>query len=234
MKIDILTLFPEFFGFLNDYGVIGRSIRKGLLEVQTTNIRDFATGKHKSVDDTVFGGASGMLMMPGPIVDAMDAVTEESGPGRRIFLSPQGQVLTQKKAIELASYDHLILLCGHYEGIDARVTNHFIDEEISIGDYVLTGGELPAMVLIDTVSRWIDGVLGNAESAGTDSFAQGLLQYDEYTKPRSFRGYEVPEVLLSGNHGEIERWREENSIENTRRKRPDILSAIRNNTIDQD
>lgn len=223
MKIDILTLFPESFAFLASYGVIGRAMKEGLLDIQTTNIRDFAHDKHKSVDDAVFGGAAGMLMMPGPIVEALESVQD---PGAMtLSLSPQGPVLTQDKAIQLAQKDHLILLCGHYEGIDARVTNHFVDEELSIGDYVLSGGEIPAMVLIDAVARWVDGVLGNKDSAPTDSHAQGLLQYDEYTKPRDFRGYQVPEVLLSGDHQAVAAWRAENALENTRRKRPDLYKS---------
>ncbi len=220
MKIDVLTLFPEIVEALSCYGVIGRALDQEILSFRAINIRDFATNRHKSVDDTVYGGAAGMLMSPQPIVDALESVqTPES---KVIYLSPQGRVLDQKKAIELAQEEHLILLCGHYEGVDSRVTNHFVDEEISIGDYVLTGGELPAMVLMDAVVRWVDGVLGNRDSAPTDSLANGLLQYDEYTKPRSFRGLEVPEVLLNGNHAEIAKWRRISSIENTKRKRPDL------------
>lgn len=220
MKIDILTLFPGVFDFFKDYGVIGRAIRSELLDIQTTNIRDFCHDKHKTADDTIFGGAPGMLMKAGPLVEAMESV--DDGSAYRIYLSPQGQVLDQAKAVDLAKKDHLVLVCGHYEGIDARVTNHFIDEEISIGDYVLTGGEIPAMVLVDAVVRWIDGVLGNEDSAPSDSLVDGLLQYDEYTKPRDFRGYQVPDLLLSGNHQLVDRWRQENALENTKRKRPDL------------
>lgn len=220
MKIDVLTLFPETVEALLHYGVIGRALAQKILSLRVINIRDFATNRHKSVDDTVYGGAAGMLMSPQPIVDALESV--QTPKSKTIYLSPQGRVLDQKKAIELAQENHLILLCGHYEGIDSRVTNHFIDEEISIGDYVLTGGELPAMVLMDAVVRWVEGVLGNQDSAPTDSLANGLLQYDEYTKPRSFRGLEVPEVLLNGNHAEIAKWRKASSIENTKRKRPDL------------
>lgn len=226
MKIDILTLFPEVFDFLSNYGVIGKAVESGKLEIRLTNIRTFSHDKHWKVDDTVFGGAAGMLMMPGPIVEAIESLQEnkeeEKAPGHVIYLSPQGPVLTQEKAISLSKQEHLILLCGHYEGIDSRVSQHFIDEEISIGDYVLTGGEIPAMVLVDTVVRWIDGVLGNEASAPTDSLADGLIQYDEYTKPRDFRGFQVPEVLLNGNHKAIAEWRRQSSLENTRRKRPDL------------
>ncbi len=226
MKIDILTLFPEVFDFIKEYGVIGKALQSGKLDIQTTNIRSFSHDKHLKVDDTVFGGAAGMLMMPGPVVEAIESCQKENVCGEEkgfvIYLSPQGSVLTQEKAISLSKKKHLILLCGHYEGIDSRVSQHFIDEEISIGDYVLTGGEIPAMVLMDTVVRWIDGVLGNQASAPTDSLADGLIQYDEYTKPRDFRGLQVPEVLVSGNHQAIAAWRKESSIENTRRKRPDL------------
>lgn len=225
MNIDILTLFPSFFEVLTDYGVIGRSLREGKFTLKTHQIRDYAHDKHQQVDDTVFGGAAGMLMKPDVLAEAIEDVRGESG--HVIFMSPQGSVLTQDKARALVQYDHLVLLCGHYEGVDARITQHFVDEEISIGDYVLTGGELPAMVLVDTLVRWVDGVLGNPESAQTDSHATGLLQYDEYTKPRDFRGYEVPEVLLSGNHGAIDTWRLQNAIAKTKERRPDLYMRWR-------
>ncbi|MBY0584351.1 tRNA (guanosine(37)-N1)-methyltransferase TrmD [Murdochiella massiliensis] len=220
MKIDILTLFPELFDLLRAYGVIGRALESGILTLKTHQIRDYAKDRHKSVDDTVFGGAAGMLMKPDVLYDALDAVRTPAS--HVVFLSPQGSVLNQDKARALAQYDHLVLLCGHYEGIDARITNYYVDEEISIGDYVLTGGELPAMVLVDTVVRWVDDVLGNPESAASDSHANLLLQYDEYTKPRNFRGHEVPDVLLNGNHQAIAAWRNENALYNTKRKRPDL------------
>lgn len=227
MKIDVLTLFPSVFDFLDQYGVIGRAIRTGKLAVHPVDIRAYSKDKHKRVDDTIYGGDAGMLMSPEVVYDALQDVT--SSVGRTIFLSPQGSVLTQKKACELAKEEHLVLLCGHYEGIDARIVNHFVDEEISIGDYVLTGGEIPAMVLIDTVSRFVGDVLGNEKSLFTDSHYEGLLQYDEYTKPRNFMGYEVPEVLLSGDHAKIQAWRENNSIENTRKKRPDLYEKFLKN-----
>lgn len=225
MKIDVLTLFPETVDSLLTYGVIGKAIDQGNIEVRAINIRDYSTDKHKRVDDTVYGGAPGMLMTMQPIVDALEAV--KSDRSHVIYMSPQGSLLTQKRSIELAEKEHLVLLCGHYEGIDSRISQHFIDEELSIGDYVLTGGELPALVLIDTVVRWIDGVLGNDESAKTDSHYQGLLQYDEFTKPRDFRGYLVPEVLCNGNHAEIAQWRKENSIEKTRKRRPDLYELYK-------
>lgn len=226
MRIDVLTLFPEVVLGLKEYGVIGKAIDRGLIGLEAHNIRDFSKDRHHRVDDTVYGGAAGMLMMPEPVVDAIESVKTERS--RVIYLSPQGKVLTHRMAVELAREEHLVLLCGHYEGIDCRVVNYYVDEEISIGDYVLTGGELPAMVLIDAVVRWVDGVLGNSESAPSDSHADGLLQYDEYTKPRDFRGHTVPEVLLNGNHAEIEKWRRENSLENTRRKRPDLYERVLN------
>lgn len=219
MRIDILTLFPESFEFLKDYGVLGKAVARDEIQLNTIQIRDFATDKHHRVDDTLFGGEPGMLMMPEPIVSALESVPEG---GHVIYLSPQGQVLNQDKCKELAKRDHLVLLCGHYEGVDARVIHHYIDEEISVGDYVLTGGEIPAMILIDAVSRMLDGVLGNADSAKTDSHYNILLQHDGYTRPRNFRGYEVPEVLFSGNHAKIEEWRRENSLLNTKNKRPDL------------
>nr|WP_173651649.1 tRNA (guanosine(37)-N1)-methyltransferase TrmD [Ndongobacter massiliensis] len=220
MKIDVLTLFPEVVSVMQNYGVLGRALQNGLVEMRTVCIRDFSEDRHHRVDDTVYGGAAGMLMGPQPVVDAIDSVRDPQA--RVIYLSPQGPVLTQQKARALASEEHLVLLCGHYEGIDARVTNHFIDEELSIGDYVLTGGELPAMVLIDAVLRWVKGVLGNEASAASDSHVDGLLQYDEYTKPRNFRGYTVPEILLNGNHAEIAAWRRQSALENTKKKRPDL------------
>ena len=220
MKIDILTLFPEAFEYMSSYGIIAKALEKKILEISTKNIRDFTKNKHKKVDDEVFGGASGMLMTCQPIVDTIKSVKKENS--KVIFLSPQGRVLNQKLTKELSLEEHLILLCGHYEGIDARITNHYVDMEVSIGDYVLTGGEIPAMVLIDAVSRMIPGVLGNSESYETDSHYNLLLQNDEYTRPRKFEGFEVPEVLFSGDHKKIKEWKLENSIENTKKKRPDI------------
>ncbi|MGF0039267.1 tRNA (guanosine(37)-N1)-methyltransferase TrmD [Peptoniphilaceae bacterium SGI.131] len=220
MKIDILTLFPEAFSFLKDYGVIGRAIKNNLLQLESTNIRDFSLNKHKKVDDEVFGGDAGMLMTAQPVVDAIDHVKKPNT--KIIFLSPQGRVFNQDIARELAENDHIVLLCGHYEGIDSRVVDNYVDMELSIGDYVLTGGEIPAMVVIDAVSRMLDGVLGNDESYKTDSHYKLLLQHNHYTRPRNFRGFEVPEVLFSGNHKLIEEWKRESQIKNTKEKRPDL------------
>ncbi|NLW52615.1 MAG: tRNA (guanosine(37)-N1)-methyltransferase TrmD [Tissierellia bacterium] len=220
MKIDILTLFPEAFDFIKNYGVIGKAIDKGLLEVSYINIRDFSTNKHKKVDDELFGGEAGMLMTMQPIVDAIDSVRTQDS--IVIFLSPQGKVFNQKIANNLVRHKHLILLCGHYEGIDSRIIENYVDMEISIGDYVLTGGEIPAMVLIDSIGRLVEDVLGNSESYQTDSHYHILLQHNNYTRPRDFRGHKVPDVLFSGNHKLIEEWKKQSSIDNTKNKRPDL------------
>lgn len=220
MKIDVLTLFPEAFQYMNSYGVIGKAMEKGLLEINYVNIRDFSLDKHKRVDDELFGGEAGMLMTMQPIIDAIESVkTEES---LLIFLGPQGKVFDQKKAIDLANEKHIILLCGHYEGIDSRIIDNYVDVEISIGDYVLTGGEIPAMVIIDSVGRLLDGVLGNSDSYKTDSHYNILLQHNHYTRPREYKGLKVPDVLFSGNHKAIENWKKQSSIRNTKMKRPDL------------
>ncbi|MDD7305503.1 MAG: tRNA (guanosine(37)-N1)-methyltransferase TrmD [Peptoniphilaceae bacterium] len=225
-KITILTLFPEAFDFLETYGVIGKAIQGGKLKIDIVNIRDYTKDKHKKVDDTVYGGAAGMLMTPQPIYDAiMDVKSQKS---KVVFMSAAGKVLDQKTAIKFADFKDLVILCGHYEGIDARITNHYVDYEISIGDYVLTGGEIPAMVFLDTISRFIDGVVGNEQSLTTDSHYDILLQNDEYTKPRNFRGYMVPQELTSGNHKLIQQWNKKNSLEKTKRVRKDLYDKYRN------
>ena len=221
-KITILTLFPEAFSFLENYGVIGKAIKKGKIKIELVNIRDYSLDKHNRVDDTVYGGAAGMLMRPDPIYRAL--MENKTNKSKVVFMSAAGEVLNQKLAIEMADFKDLVIICGHYEGIDARITNHYVDKEISIGDYVLTGGEIPAMVLIDSLSRFIDGVVGKRESLITDSHYNNLLQYDEYTKPRNFRGYMVPKELLSGNHKQIEEWKRKNSIEKTKRIRKDLYN----------
>lgn len=219
MKFDVLTLFPEMFKSL-DESIIGKAKEKGLIEINLINIRDFSKNKHKKVDDTPYGGGAGMVMMPDVVYDAYSSVKDEKA--KVIYLSPQGKVLNQAKVKELAKEEHLILLCGHYEGIDQRVLDEIVDEEISIGDYVLTGGELPAMVLIDSVSRYVPGVLSE-DSTKEESFSNDLLEYPQYTRPEEFRGRKVPEVLLSGHHENIKKWREEKSLEFTKIKRPDLL-----------
>ncbi len=223
MKFDVLTLFPEMFDTLNS-SIIKRAKEKNLIEINLINIRDFSKDKHKHVDDTPYGGGAGMLIMPDVVYDAYSSVKSEDA--KVVYLSPKGKVLNQNKVKELAKSQHLILLCGHYEGIDQRVLDEIVDEEISIGDYVLTGGELPAMFLIDSVSRYVDGVLSK-DSTSEESFSESkenLLEYPEYTRPLEFRGKMVPEVLTSGNHKEIEKWRKEQSLITTYKKRPELLS----------
>ena len=220
MKFDVLTLFPEMFHSLNE-SIIGRAKEKGLIEINLINIRDFSKDKHKKVDDTPYGGGAGMVMKPDVVYDAYASVKEEKA--KVIYLTPQGKILNQQKVKELSKENHLILLCGHYEGIDQRVLDEIVDEEISIGDYVLTGGELPAMVLIDSVSRYVKGVL-NEDSTQEESFSNNLLEYPQYTRPEEFRGKKVPEVLISGHHENIKKWREEKSLEVTKKKRPDLLN----------
>ena len=219
MKFDVLTLFPEMFEPLNS-SIIGRAKEKNLIEINLINIRDFSKDKHKKVDDTPYGGGAGMVMMPDIVYDAYKSIEDENA--KVIYMSPQGKKLTQEKVEELAKEEHLIILCGHYEGIDQRVIDKIVDEEISIGDYVLTGGEIPAMVLIDSVSRYNSGVIAE-ESREEESFANGLLEYPQYTRPEVFEGVKVPEVLLSGHHANIEKWRKEKALEITAKKRPDLL-----------
>lgn len=222
MRFDVLTLFPEMFEVLNE-SIIGRAKEKGLINVNLINIRDFSKDKHKKVDDTPYGGGAGMVIQPNVVYDAYNSVKSEKA--KVIYMSPQGKKLNQEKVEELSKQEHLILLCGHYEGIDQRVIDKIVDEEISIGDYVLTGGELPAMVLIDSVSRYIDGVL-KGDSIKEESFSQGLLEYPQYTRPEIFENQQVPEVLLTGHHENIDRWRREQSLKITLNKRPDLLEKI--------
>ena len=219
MQFDVLTLFPEMFEPIKQ-SILGKAIENEKIKLKLVNIRDFSKDKHKKVDDTPYGGGAGMVMKPDVVYDAYKSVYEENA--KVIYLSPQGKTLNQNKVEELSKEKHLILLCGHYEGIDQRVIDKIVDEEISIGDYVLTGGEIPAMVLIDTVSRYIDGVL-NQESIKEESFSQGLLEYPQYTRPEIFEGEKVPEILLSGHHENIEKWRQEQALKITKQKRPDLL-----------
>lgn len=225
MKFDVLTLFPEMFEPLKQ-SVIGKAVEKELVNINLINIRDFSKDKHKKVDDTPYGGGAGMVMRPDVVYEAYRSVkTEET---KVIYMSPQGKTLNQKMVETLSKEKHLIILCGHYEGIDKRVLDKIVDEEISIGDYVLTGGEIPAMVLIDSVSRYVEGVL-KPESIKEESFSNGLLEYPQYTRPEIFEGESVPEILLSGHHENIEKWRKEQSVEITRRKRPDLLKIKKEN-----
>ncbi|MGF7086851.1 tRNA (guanine37-N1)-methyltransferase [Kroppenstedtia sanguinis] len=226
MRFDVLTLFPEMFEGFFSSSVIGRGIEQGRVSVSVTNFRDYSTNKHRTVDNTPYGGGGGMVLKPEPLFRAVDElIRDEPTRPRVLMMSPQGIPFTQSKAEELASHDHLILLCGHYEGFDERVRQHLVDEEISIGDYVLTGGELPAMVLMDSVIRLVSGVLGNESSAETDSFSMGLLEYPQYTRPADFQGWKVPDVLLSGHHLEIARWRRRQSLIRTWERRPELLET---------
>lgn len=221
MKIDILTLFPECFDYLNS-SLIKKAQEKGLVEINIINIRDFSINKHKTVDDYPFSGGQGMLMMCQPLYDAISSVKTDDS--YVIYFSPKGRTLKQDYVKQLyQTHNHLILVCGHYEGIDERIIELCIDEQISIGDYVLTGGELPAMVLTDAVLRYIPEVLGNENSAVDESFNNNLLEYPQYTRPAEFMGLKVPEVLLSGNHKEIEKWKQEQRILETKKYRPDLL-----------
>ena len=222
MKIDILTLFPEMFEPLKS-SILGRALEKNLFELNLIDIRNFSLDKHKKVDDYVFGGGDGMLMTPQPLYDAIMSVKTENS--HVIYMSPKGNVLTQARVKSISEeYDHLIIVCGHYEGIDQRIIDLCVDEEISIGDYVLTGGELPAMVLVDSVLRYVPQVLGSETSMVDESFSDGLLEYPQYTRPRVFMGLEVPEVLISGNHAEIAKWKESQKLNETKKHRPDLLN----------
>lgn len=224
MKINILTIFPEMFTPLRE-SMLGRAVDNGLLEFNIVDIREFTANKHKRVDDTPYGGGAGMVMQVQPIVDAFRG----SGMGGSVFyMSPRGELLSQEIAEEIAGMDEITILCGHYEGVDQRALDLLDAREISIGDYVLTGGELPAMVLIDTVARFIEGVLASEESAMEESIYSGLLEYPQYSKPREIEGMEVPEVLTSGNHGLIDLWRFEKSVQLTKERRPDLLEKFAN------
>jgi len=219
MRFDILTLFPEMFEALNE-SIIGRARNSNKIEINIVNIRDFSKDKHKKVDDTIYGGGAGMLIKPDVVYDAYCSVKSEKS--KVIYLSPQGKKLNQEKVISLANEEHLILLCGHYEGIDQRVIDKIVDEEISIGDYVLTGGEIPAMAIIDSVSRYVEGVI-TEDSTDEESFANGLLEYPQYTRPEIFEGEKVPDVLISGHHENIKEWKRKKSLEVTLKKRPELL-----------
>ena len=219
MKFDVLTLFREMFDSMK-YSIIGKALEKKLVDINIVNIRNFSKDKHKKVDDTPYGGGAGMIIRPDVVYDAYLSVKDEQA--KVIYLSPKGKTLTQAKVKELSKENHIILLCGHYEGIDQRVLDEIVNEEISIGDYVLTGGELPAMVLIDSVSRYIEGVISK-ESTEEESFSNGLLEYPQYTRPETFLNKNIPEILLSGHHKNIKKWREEESLKITKKNRPDLL-----------
>lgn len=221
VKFDVLTIFPEYFDILNQ-SLIGKAIESGKFSVNVVNVRDFSVDKHKKTDDTPYGGGAGMVMTPDPIVRAIESV-DPNHEALRIYMSPRGKVLKQQRVEELAKLDRILLLCGDYEGVDQRALDICIDEEMSIGDYVLTGGELPALVVINSVARYIDGVLGSDESTSEESFSNGLLEYPQYTRPEVYCARRVPDVLLKGNHKDITEWRTEKSLEITMRNRPDLL-----------
>jgi tRNA (guanine37-N1)-methyltransferase len=229
LNVSILTLFPEALRPYLDSSILGRAQQAGLLDVRLYNIRDYTLDKHRRVDDYPFGGGAGMVMTPQPIFDCMEAALQRHGqPCVRVYMSPQGRVLDNRLARELSAQRDIVMLCGHYEGVDQRALDACVDMEISIGDYVLTGGELPALVLLDAMSRFIPGVLGNEDAHADESFENGLLEYPQYTRPASFRGMDVPEVLLNGNHAHIQAWRERESMEKTRRARADLAEKHQN------
>lgn len=220
MKISILTLFPEMFTPLKE-SIIGRAVESGKLEIEIINIRDYTLDRHNKCDDTPFGGGAGMVMMAQPIASAIDAIDKDHK-AKRIFMSPKGRTFNQQIVFEYVKQDWLLLLCGHYEGVDQRVIDLYIDEELSLGDFVLTGGEIPAMAVVDSVSRYVEGVI-SSESLKEESFSNSLLEYPQYTKPQEFMGVRVPDVLISGDHAKVDKWRLEQSIEITKRCRPDLL-----------
>ena len=229
MRFDIMTLFPELVGYVLGESIIGRAQKSGAIEVHTHQIRDYSEDKHRRVDDTPYGGGKGMLMAAPPVYNCFQGVLHKqaeegfTGTRRVIYMSPAGKVLTQKKAEELARYDNLVLLCGHYEGIDCRVIEEIVDEELSIGDYVLTGGEIPACIVVDAVARLCEGVLADPECYEKESISSGLLEYPQYTRPYEWHGVKVPDVLISGHHANIDAWRLQKATEKTERQRPDLL-----------
>ncbi|MDQ8733384.1 tRNA (guanosine(37)-N1)-methyltransferase TrmD [Paenibacillus sp. LHD-38] len=226
MKIDVLTLFPEMFDGVFNASILGKAKEKGIVSLQAINFRAYSGNKHNTVDDYPYGGGGGMVLKPEPVFAAVeDLKLDNDVKPRVILLCPQGAQFTQQKAEELSQEKHLVLICGHYEGYDERIREHLVTDEISIGDYVLTGGEIPAMVLIDSVVRLLPGVLGNETSAVTDSYSTGLLEHPHYTRPAEFRGWEVPDVLISGHHANIEVWRREQSLLRTLERRPDLLES---------
>ncbi|KHF32377.1 tRNA (guanine-N(1)-)-methyltransferase [Paenibacillus sp. P1XP2] len=227
MKVDVLTLFPEMMDGVFRASILGKAQEKGIVSLNAINFREYSNSKHGTVDDTPYGGGGGMVLKPEPIFSAVeDLVSRTSATPRIILMCPQGDTFTQRKAEEFAKEEHLIFICGHYEGYDERIREHLVTDELSIGDYVLTGGELPAMVAIDSIVRLLPGVLGNETSAVTDSFSTGLLEYPHYTRPAEFRGWKVPDILLSGHHANIELWRREQALKRTLERRPDLLDKV--------
>ena len=234
MRFDILTLFPELFSSFLKESILGRAIKKGLVDIRLTNIRSFARGPHKVVDDRPYGGGNGMVMKPGPVCRALESIERTGERSLIILLTPQGKRFEQTISGNLSRLDQLIIICGRYEGVDERIRSGYIDMELSIGDYILSGGELGAIIVIDAVSRLVPGVLGGEKSNLEDSFEDGLLEYPHYTRPRIFKGKEVPSVLLSGDHEKIRSWRRTESLKRTLEKRPDLLKGARLNKEDKD
>lgn len=233
MRFDIMTLFPELVQTVLGESIIGRAQKSGAIKIKCHNIRDFSEDKHRRVDDTPYGGGKGMLMMAPPIYNCFESIIKEAeldGSARRkvVYMSPRGKLFDQSKAKELSELDHLVILCGHYEGVDQRIIDEIVDEEISIGDFVLTGGEIPACIVTDAVARLVDGVLSDAECYEKESISGGLLEYPQYTRPYEFHGVSVPDVLISGHHENIDKWREECSEEITRERRPDLYEKYKN------
>lgn len=234
MKIDILTLFPELFENFMNTSILKRGIDNKLIEINIINIRDFSLDKHKKVDDYTYGGGPGMVMTPQPIYDAFKSIEKKHPETPCVYLSPQGNIFNQDMAVDFSKYPHIIFLCGHYEGIDQRVINKIVTHEVSVGDYILTGGELPSMVMIDTISRLLPGILGNDNSAHDDTFSSGLLEFPQYTRPYEFMGEKVPNILLSGDHKKINQWRRFKSLINTKEKRPDLYKRHKLNIEEQE
>jgi tRNA (guanine37-N1)-methyltransferase len=229
MRFDIITIFPEMLRPVFDFGIVGRAIESRIVEIRLHDLRDYTHDRRRQVDDRPFGGGAGMVMKPEPVFRAVEAVALGSPRSLKALLSPQGRVFSQQIAARLAGYEQVVLICGRYEGVDERVVEYLIDEELSIGDYVLSGGEIPAMVVVDAVTRLLPGALGCGQSAQRESFVEGMLDHPHYTRPAEYRGMKAPEVLVSGNHAEIEQWRREKAIEKTRRRRPDLLGGSRSN-----
>ena len=222
MRIDVITLFPELFDVPLKTSLLGKAVQDGKLRIEITNLRDFGLGPHRSVDDQPYGGGAGMVMRPEPIFAAGESIRQDNS--RVVLLSPRGTRLDQSQVGRLSSFEHLVLICGRYEGVDERVAEHLADEELSIGDFILSGGEIAALAVIEAVSRFVPGVLGNRASLASESHSEGLLEYPQYTRPAAFRGWDVPEILLSGDHGAVERWRRDRAEQLTRERRPDLLA----------
>ncbi|HLG13321.1 MAG TPA: tRNA (guanosine(37)-N1)-methyltransferase TrmD [Blastocatellia bacterium] len=225
MRFDIVTIFPEIFRGVFEFGIVRRAVEGGLIEIHLHDLRDHTYDRHRQIDDRPFGGGAGMVMKPEPLFRAVESITASGGQSRVVLLSPQGRLFNQRVAEEFAKERRLVMICGRYEGVDERVAENLADDEVSIGDYVLSGGEIPAMVVVDAVTRLIPGALGCEQSAEFESFAAGLLDYPQYTRPADYRGLKVPDVLQSGNHAEIERWRRRKALEKTLRRRPDLMNS---------